>query len=168
MRIGYRGERAGLWRLRLLCKDTFFRGAFAGVVGGLLKDIVSLVLLAVRIVENAHIQLHAVVAFNRRPRGFIEGAFGFFFDLIFSGFIGLLYSLLVRAIKTRHHLLLGFFTGSMVWFFVKALILAFDIDKLQFNLLAVQNPIINWLLSALYGVVVAFLDRKLSPPLEST
>lgn len=153
--------------LRELCKDTFFRGALAGVVGGLLKDLANLVLQAFKLVENSYMTLHAVVAFNRRPQRFVESFFGFVLDLIFSGFIGLLYSLFVRSLKTRHYLLLGFFSGSLVWFAVKALILAFNIDMLQKNLTLVTDPIFNWLLSALYGVVVASLDRELAPPLES-
>jgi hypothetical protein len=149
-------------KLFLLCEDNIFRGALCGLVAGFIKDSVDAILYILDIKSILSFWGFAsVVVFNELPKDWFMNIVALTLELIFSAFIAILFVFCIQKIKTRHYLLLGAFYSSMVWFFIKGIILAFTIELLtpKTNL----DPLIAWLLSMAFGIIIAFLNHKLAP-----
>jgi hypothetical protein len=150
-----------LKKLKNLNEDTFLRGAFCGAVAGIVKDVIDSFFYLAKWKEVIFWSFASVLAFHEKPKNLFMHITGFLLEIIFCCFLGIVFTLLTPKIKTKYYLLLGAFYGSTIWFFVKAIIVAYKIEVLKpkTNL----NPFLTWLLSIFFGVVLAFLERKLSP-----
>ncbi|HYH03015.1 MAG TPA: hypothetical protein VEC37_07945 [Bacillota bacterium] len=149
-------------KLKILCEDTFFRGAFCGTVAGILKDFIDLLFSFSHIKELFFWSFAGVLAYGRLPEGAFMNLIGFVWEIIFSGFLGVLFALIASQIKTRHYLLMGIFYGSMAWFFIRAAVVCYKIEELKTPNTPFR-PLITWSLSMLYGIIIAWMERKLSP-----
>jgi hypothetical protein len=148
--------------IKVLCEDTFFRGAFCGVVAGLLKDIIDFCFSFFKVKELYFWSFSSVLAYGRLPKEAFMNVLGLTWEIIFSGFLGVLFTFMVPKIKTKHYLLMGVFYGSMAWFFIRAAVVCFKINELKTPSTPLR-PLITWALSMFYGILVAWLERGLSP-----
>lgn len=151
-----------LRNIKVRCEDTFFRGAFCGAVAGVLKDIVDLIFYFFNAEQIFFWSFASVAAFDQLPKGLYITITAFILEIIFSAFLGVVFVLIVLKIKTRYYLLLGTFYGSMVWFFIRAVIVSYKIPELKQPPTAIR-PVITWILSMIFGVTLAWLERRLSP-----
>lgn len=148
--------------IKILCKDTFFRGAFCGATAGILKDIIDFLYYLFNTKELFFWTFASVVAYGQLPKGLFMNLIGVILEIIFSAFLGVLFAFIVPKIKTRHYLLMGIFYGSMAWFFIRAIIVSFKITELK-QLNTTISPFIAWMLSMLFGIVLSWLEKRLSP-----
>lgn len=149
-------------KIKILCEDTFFRGALCGGVAGILKDIIDLILYLFKVKGLSFWSFASVVAFDKLPNDLFMNITGICLEIIFSAFLGVLFVLIAQKIKTRHYLLMGTFFGSMAWFFIRAVIVCYKINQLITPATPLR-PFITWLLSMVFGIVLAWLERRLSP-----
>lgn len=148
-------------RIKILSEDTLFRGAFCGIVAGVLKNLVDSIMFAFKMQEVVFWEYASMIAYHKGPKGFLMHASAIILELIFCAFLGIIYILIAERMKTRFYLFMGVFYGSMIWFSVKSFIVLFEINNLKPE--TVKTPLITWVLSMLFGVIVAHLERKLSP-----
>jgi hypothetical protein len=153
-------------RLFDLSEDTLLRGVCSGFLAGLLKDLITYVFFASGIIQTGFWNFTSIVAFNQPPQSTIEFTVAIILELIFSALLGLIFCILVNHLKTKHFLIFGLFYGSLVWFFIKALILASNITKLEPTGLQIADPLVHWGLSMVYGLIVALLDHSLRQNLK--
>lgn len=151
-----------LKKIKVLCEDTFFRGAFCGAVAGVIKDIIDFIFNILNLDKQPFWAIGAIITYGHPPKGLLINLIGILVDIIFSAFNGFLFGLIARKIKTRHYLLLGTFYGSIVWFFARVVIICYNINWLKIAH-TTFHPFIILLLSMLWGIIVARLDRRLSP-----
>jgi hypothetical protein len=154
-----------MWILRnikVLCEDTFFRGAFCGAVAGVLKDIFDLIFYFFTAKEIFFWSFASVVAFDQLPKDLFMNIIAVILEIIFSAFLGIVFALIVPKMKTPHFLFMGIFYGSMVWFFIRAIIVSYKIIELKQPPTAIR-PVITWILSMIFGVILSWLERRLSP-----
>lgn len=149
-------------KIKIFSHDTFFRGIFCGVVAGVLKDMIDASFFFSKLEKQFFWTFASFVAFGQLPKGFVMNLIGIILELIFSGLMGFIYTLLAVKIKTRHYLLLGIFYGSLIWFVIRLGIVSFPINELKIPE-TVARPISIWLLSLFYGLVLTWLERRLSP-----
>jgi hypothetical protein len=141
--------------------DTFLRGTIAGLIAGLVKDIPDLILHSVfHLKEISFWDYSGVIFLNRIPHTFWEFTLAFVFEVMFSIGLGITFAFLAeKVIKTKHYLLLGLFFGSSVWFAVTIAVNIIGLTELQTKNL--RDPIITFLLSAAYGLLLIMIDRWL-------
>lgn len=147
--------------LKKYSEDTLFRGFICGLTAGALKDLIDFVLYSIEAKEHVFWHFTSILAFHKPPHGVLMHFSALFLELIFSGFLGFIFVLFAQKIKTRHYLLLGFVYGTLVWFSIKGLIVASEIEELKST--TISHPLLTWFLSAFFGFVVSLLERYLSP-----
>ena len=143
-------------------EDTLFRGTFCGAIAGILKDSIDYIFYAVNTEGVFFWSFASVIAFGKLPKGLFPDIFGLTLEIIFSAFLGFIYAGVTKKIKARHYLINGIFFGSMVWFLIRAAIVGYKINELKTVGIPVR-PFITWFLSLVYGITLAWLERKLSP-----
>lgn len=140
--------------------DPFLRGIIAGLVAGVLKDIPDAVLHAFHLKILAFWDYVGTVAFNQHPHRFMEHLVTLFFEVFFSIGLGVIFSLLrTKIIQTRHHLLLGLYYGGAIWLIVTGGAKLFRLGELMTH--GLLEPVLTFLLSILYGLVLALVDKWL-------
>jgi hypothetical protein len=148
-------------RLLDLSEDTLFRGVISGLSAGLLKDIINVILFVPGIIQTGFWNYTSIVAFNKTPQSAIEFAIAIILELIFSAFLGVIFIILVNNLKTKHYVIFGLFYGSLVWFFIKTMILTFNITKLEQPAQSIANPLVHLGLSMVFGLILAIIDHQL-------
>lgn len=143
-----------------MSEDILLRGMICGLIAGLSKYIIDLILFSLRIINVGYWDFAALVAFNRHPRNLIELISASILELTFCIFWGVVFSSLVSNLKTKHHIPFGIFYGSLIWFFIKAAILAFDITKMMPRDQTTIDPLVTWGLSMVFGLILAILDQR--------
>ena len=149
-------------RLRILCEDTFFRGAFCGVAAGVVKNFLAFIFFFIIFTDEHYFwKFSSVLAYHGPPENLFMHITALIIELMFCAFLGVIFVLLVASIKTRHYLLMGTLYGSFIWFFVKCIVVIYKVDQLKPS--TTIHPFIIWMLSMLFGLLIAILDKKLSP-----
>lgn len=143
-----------------LSGDVLFRGMIGGLIAGISKYVIDLILFSLRIINVGYWDFAALVAFNRDPQNLIELISASILELTFCIFWGVIFCLLVNKLKTRHQLIFGIFYGSLIWFFIKAAILAFNITKMMPPDQTTITPLITWGLSMVFGLLLAIFNRR--------
>jgi vacuolar-type H+-ATPase subunit I/STV1 len=143
-----------------LSEDTLFRGMVCGLIAGISKYVIDVILFSLRIINVGYWDFAALVAFNRNPQNLTELISASILELTFCMFWGVVFSLLVSKLKTKHHIPFGVFYGSLIWFFIKAAILAFNITKMMPPDQTTITPLITWGLSMVFGLLLAILNHR--------
>jgi hypothetical protein len=149
-----------------LAEDTPFRGMICGLLAGLAKYLMDLSLFLLRIVNKGYWNFASLVAFDKQPQNGIELILASILELMFCAFWGVIFSLLVNKLKTKHSIIFGIFYGNLIWFFIKAAILAFNITKMQPQDQSIVNPLVTWVLSMVFGLILGMLDHRLGQNLK--
>lgn len=143
-----------------MAEDTLFRGMICGLIAGIFKYVIDLILFALRIINVGYWDFAGLVAFNRQPQNLCELISASILELIFCMFWGAVFSLLVRKLKTQHPIFPGVLYGSLIWFFLKAVILAFNITAMMPHDRTSINPLATWGLSMIFGLLLAILNHR--------
>jgi hypothetical protein len=141
--------------------DPFLRGLIAGLIAGTVKDIPDSILHSLfHLKELSFWDYAGVLAFNRMPTGFVEITMAVSFEVVFSMGVGVLFTILAdKPIKTKHYLLLGLSFGGAIWLFITAVIKVFRLTQLQTKNLS--DPLITFMLSVAYGLLLTVIDHRL-------
>ncbi|MEL7563475.1 MAG: hypothetical protein AAGU27_01110 [Dehalobacterium sp.] len=141
--------------------DRFIKGVIAGAIAGLVKNAPDLLFHNLfNITEKSFWDYANIITTGRHPQGLIEQLYSFFFEIIFSISVGLIYILLIPYFKTKYNLLRGAIYGGMIWFMIRAWMSAFHIELLmQENR---STMIVNSMLSIMFGIILEWLLQVLS------
>ncbi|HBF37183.1 MAG TPA: hypothetical protein DDW50_07665, partial [Firmicutes bacterium] len=91
---------------------------------------------------------------------FVEITMAVSFEVVFSMGVGVLFTILAdKPIKTKHYLLLGLSFGGAIWLFITAVIKVFRLTQLQTKNLS--DPLITFMLSVAYGLLLTVIDHRL-------
>jgi hypothetical protein len=143
-----------------IMKDKFIQGSIAGLIAGTLKDIPNLSFYFLKLTEKTYFDYSGALAFDRPPKGIAEYVFAFCLQLMFSIFLGIIFSHLTPKIKSKHYLLKGAVFGGAIWIFIKLGVLVFQIEILYFkNLSSAIENIAN---SIFYGIILAWICEFLA------
>lgn len=136
------------------------QGAIAGIIAGTLKDIPDAILHNTLHITNITFWDYAgTIALGKHPKGFLENAYSFGFEIVFSILLGVIFSLMISRFKVKHYLWWGAYYGAIIWFIIRAAVLAFHIKPLVDG--EILTAAVNSLNSILYGIVLSWLINKL-------
>ncbi|MGI6711897.1 MAG: hypothetical protein ACOX4L_04070 [Bacillota bacterium] len=140
--------------------DRFIKGVIAGTIASIAKNIPDLLLHNVfMITEKSFWDYTSIIASGKHPQGLFEHAYSFFFEIIFSIFLGLTYTYLIPYFKTNYNLLRGAIYGGIVWFAIRTWVVSFQISPLLQE--GRNTMIVNSLLSILFGIILEWIIQLL-------
>ncbi|MDW7651505.1 MAG: DUF6789 family protein [Bacillota bacterium] len=141
-------------------EDRMFRGFLAGVAGGIAMNIFSLFTYLLNLTELPFWQWAAIMVLGRdQISGTAENILGIVTHLIFTGFMGILFSFLVPHLKSRGIVIKGWFFAVGAWFSIYALTLLFKVKGTVPILL--KTAVSNFVGATIYGIVLGWMITKL-------
>lgn len=145
-------------------KDRYIRGLIAGLLAGvaaLAWNLFSFYVLNFSTLVWG--DFVSAVIFRRQIANAWEYVFSLLMGVIFTGFLGVLFSLLIPVIKSRFLWLKGLIFGIAVWFLIYSLAIMFRIPTL-INIpskTALSNLIGASLWGILLGIFLEIIDDRL-------
>lgn len=145
-------------------EDRFLRGFLAGVIASLIQNTVNLFSYHVlNYAKKRYLDFASEMLLGRMPETLFEAIFAQISQILFSGFLGVLFAYLLVSINTKNYLFKGWLYAIILWFFIYASGIAFKIPSL--HKVAIQTAVSNFIGTTIYGLVLAEtlhrLDKKL-------
>jgi hypothetical protein len=143
-------------------ENPFIKGMTAGMIAGLLKNIPDEIFHLVPGWAPITLWDYAgVVALGRLPRGMGEHGYALILETLFCVFLGMVFVNIPFLASYGYFKLKGIIFGGLVWFFIRAAVLAYHIKILDEGF---ANSAVNLLASVLFGCVltcmIKILDKK--------
>lgn len=108
--------------------DRFARGLIAGLVAGVVMNIISIVSYSLDITELRFLDWSAIAVYGQKPENLAEAVFAQFAQFIFVGVLGVFFAYLIVAIGNKNYLLKGWLYGSGMWFVLYGITILFHIE----------------------------------------
>lgn len=135
-------------------KDRLARGFMAGVVGGVFMNILSYISLKLKFANLHHSDWPALILFGHQPTNTAEAVFALLIQLIFVGFLGVIFTYLVDLLFTStNYLFKGWLFGVMSWFIIYSITFLAKIPELA--PLDTGTVITDFISGSVYGLVLA-------------
>lgn len=140
-------------------KDRTTEGFIAGVIGAFPEMVFTLTLYYVfNAIRFRYLDFASVIAFNHLPKGLFQIIVAEFGVFVFTGFLGVIFSHLIKTISSRNIILKGAFFGISIWFFVYAFITFFKVRPLF--PIGFQTSILHMIGGVIWGITTAWTYRK--------
>ncbi|WP_347490354.1 YqhR family membrane protein [Desulfoscipio sp. XC116] len=140
--------------------DRLTRGFLAGVVGGVFTDILSYISIKLEFANLHHSDWAAVILFGHQPTNTIETVFSLLIQLIFVGFLGVIFTYLVTILFTStNYLFKGWLFGVISWFIIYTITFLARIPELA--PLDTGTVITDFTVGSVYGLILAETIRWL-------
>jgi hypothetical protein len=141
--------------------DKFLRGIISGLIGGVVKDVPILIPHALwNIPQITYWDYAAHIGFGGEHVNTLAAyALALPIEIAFGIGIGVIYVYLLDWIKTKHYLLAGVGFGAATWFILRAIMSIYEVEP--FNKPGELTALINWVLSWLFGFIVAYVNQYL-------
>lgn len=143
--------------------DRFFRGLIAGIIGGILMNLWTLVALFVLNWEIIRfVDWAAIILFGDLPRSHLQGLFALWMQLLWSGLLGVGFAFLIPHVTSQGYLIKAAFYGVIVGFFSYAMPTLLQMPILARHSFATVFS--NHVGGLIWGLVMAYtlgwLDRR--------
>lgn len=140
--------------------DRLTRGFMAGVVGGVFMSILSYISIKLKFANLHHADWPAIILFGHQPTNAVEAVFALLIQLIFVGFLGVIFTYLVTALFTStNYLFKGWLFGVISWFIIYVITFLAKIPELA--PLDTGTAITDFIAGSVYGLVLAETIRWL-------
>jgi len=147
--------------------DRTFRGIIAGVIGGLAMeawDLFSYYILnfgSFRFLDWA-----AMMMYGELPQNIYETMMSFTMQVIWAGFLGVIFAFIIPTITSRGYLLKGIFYGVISFFIIYAIPVLFQVPHLYKT--GPNTQFSQFIGAIIYGAATAYALRRLdtSPKLR--
>lgn len=144
--------------------DRFFRGFTAGIIGGVVMNLWTLVALFILNWELIRfIDWAAIMIFGDLPRSHLEGLFSLIMQLLWVGMLGVVFAFLLPQVTSQGYLIKGALFGVVFGFLFYAIPTLFQMPILKEHSFA--TVISNHTGGLLWGLTTAqtlrWLDKKL-------
>ncbi|MTI61053.1 MAG: hypothetical protein FH762_13960 [Firmicutes bacterium] len=140
--------------------DRFTRGFVAGVLAAIIQSIIGFVLFYLNLTELRWQNFASVLIYGREPLLFGERVFAELSVWFFSGLMGIIFAYIISKITgSRDYLLKGFVFAETVWFSTFAITLLYKVP--EFKIITLKTSIANFVLSAIWGLLVAWILYRL-------
>ena len=150
----------------VLLKDRFTAGFLAGVIGGIAMNVVDWVGYSAGLHDERLLDWAAVSIYGRLPGNLIEVAFAQVAQILFAGFLGVLFALMLLKLTSGNYLFKGLIYGNFIWFIIYAISIAVRLPTLESHTF---SAVLSHFLSATtYGLVLSYtlhrLEKKIPSP----
>lgn len=144
--------------------DRFTQGFIAGVIGWFPQELFTLVMFyGFRTVRFRYHDFAALIAFNYKPNSIWDTIFAELLVVIFVGFLGAGFSMLIKTICSVNFHFKGWAYGVFWWFIIYCAITLFTIKGI-YETIDSKTALINFIAASIWGVGMAraflFLNRR--------
>jgi len=144
----------------LIIKDTIIRGFIAGVIAGVLMNLVSYISYFLDIAKLRFLDWPSVIITGHIPDNNLAALFFMIVQLIFVGFLGSIFALLITRLTTSmNYIFKGFLFGVISWFTIYGLTYLADVSIL--TPLNMGTAVTDFTGAIVFGVVLAETLRRL-------
>jgi uncharacterized membrane protein required for colicin V production len=144
----------------LVIKDTITRGFVAGIIAGVLMNIVSYISFYLNIASLRFLDWPSIIITGDSPANTLSALYFLLIQLIFVGFLGSLFALLITRVTTSmNHLFKGFLFGVISWFTIYGLTYLANVPKL--TPLDMGTAVTDFIGAIVFGIVLAESLKKL-------
>ncbi|HEX3047444.1 MAG TPA: hypothetical protein VHY08_22015 [Bacillota bacterium] len=144
--------------------DRFTQGFIAGVIGWIPQELFTLIMFyGFHNVKFRYHDFAALIAFNYKPNNIWDTIFAELLVIIFVGFLGAGFSMLIKTIHSANLHFKGWAYGVIWWFMIYCAITLFTIKGI-YQTIDSKTALINLIAACIWGVCMArvflFLNRK--------
>ena len=141
--------------------DRLYRGFIAGAIAGILLNAINLSCFYIfKITEIRFIDWTSILAFGYRPENLNGILLNLFFQLLWDGFLGVIFAFLIPHVTSRAYLIKGVLYGSFLTFVFRAVAVLFRLPFL-INKFPLMTHEVNLLAVFIWGLTLAFILKKL-------
>jgi hypothetical protein len=145
-------------------EDRFTQGFIAGLVGWLPQELFTWAMFYwFHIVKFRYHDFAAMIVFNYKPKAMWETIFAELIVLFFVGFLGAVFSMLIKAIFSSNLLFKGWSYSVICWFLIYCAVTLFTVKGI-YGTMDSKTALINLIAASIWGIVMAwtllFLNRK--------
>jgi len=138
----------------LIIKDTLTRGFIAGVIAGVLMNMVSFISYYLGFAQLRFLDWPSIIITGQIPANNLAALFFMAVQLIFVGFLGSIFALLITRLTTSmNYIFKGFLFGVISWFTIYGLTYLADVPKL--TPLDMGTAMTDFTAAIVFGVVLS-------------
>ncbi len=140
--------------------DRFYRGFIAGFIAGVFLNVYNLIFYYLRITEIRFIDWTSILMFGHRPENMNAIILNIIFQLLWDGFLGVIFAYLIPKISSRGYLIKGPLCAAFLFFVFNLIVVLYRIPFLtdKFPLMTFQ---VNLGGVILWGLILTFILKKL-------
>ena len=144
----------------VLIKDRFTNGVISGTIASIIQNLLTFIsYYLLHFAKIRYLDYASEMLYGHFPKNFIETVFAQMGQILFDGFLGIIFAMVVPLIKKENFLFKGWYYGATSWFLIFSLGILFKIPSLHHP--AWQTVVSNFFSASVYGLVLAFTFRKL-------
>jgi hypothetical protein len=144
-----------------MLEDRLTRGFIAGLAGGTAMNILNLIYVHFNnhCEDCRYFDWSAVLLYGNKATSMAEIIIALIAQVVFTGFLSILFAFLVTLINSKHLWFKGWLYGILCWFFIYAVFIIFKIP--EFGHRSVPTVISFFVTSSAYGIIQAEVIRRL-------
>lgn len=144
--------------------DRLTQGFIAGVAGWLPQMLFMQPMYWIfKLIKLQYLDYGAYLSFNHRPEGLSQFLFSEFTVVLFLGFLGVLFSMLIKIISSANLIFKGWLYGALLWFIIFSIFSLFKVNGV-YGVIDYNTAIINLIGASIYGIgmswTLLFLNGK--------
>ncbi len=140
-------------------KDRVTAGFIAGVAAGIVMNIINYISYSINLTQELLLEWAAIMIYGRLPASVPEAIFAQFGQLVFSGFVGIIFAYMMLKLTSGNYLLKGWIYAVILWFTLYAISSLFKIPNLQRHTL--ETALTTFASGSVYGLMMAEMLRRL-------
>lgn len=138
----------------LVLNDKVTQGFIAGIAGGIVMNLISLISYQLHIANLRFLDWPAIIINGNTPNTTLEVGFALLVQLIFVGVLGIIFTYLIsKLITSTNYLFKGGLFGVLSWFVIYALTYVATVPKL--TPLTMGTAITDFIGAVAFGLVLA-------------
>lgn len=141
-------------------KDRVVSGFISGLVAGVAMNVVDWIGYGLGLYDERLLDWAAVITIGRLPKNTVEVIFAQAEQIVFSGFLGILFACILPKIKSGNYMLKGWMYGVVANESIYALGIAFKLPNLTIH--TFYATVSHLISASVYGLVLAYVLKKLN------
>lgn len=134
-------------------KDRITAGFISGLIAGIVMNMIDWLGVLLGFHQERLLNWAAIAVLGRLPNTIAEIIFAQFAQLVFSGLLGVLFSVILLSEIRGNYLVKGWLFGLLAWFAIYATSIALRLPTLEQHTL--NATISHFVSSSVYGLILA-------------
>lgn len=140
--------------------DRFTRGLTAGIAGGILMNVWDFFSYYVlNFADSLYLHWAAVLLVGELPKNTVEFVYALVAQILWAGFLGIIFSFLISAVTSRGYLLKGAYWGFITGFLIYGLSILFRLP--YFTKISTGTSITQFIGGIIWGLTAAYTLKLL-------
>lgn len=149
----------GKRKVENLLKNKTMLGALAGLISGLIKDVIDLLFYFLKISNNLFGYLASGIFIKPKiAHSAIGIIIGYLADIVMDGFLGVIFVYFIKLTEPEYIIIKGTGFGLVLWIFILGIVGAIKITTVP-----AKNPLtvlVMFFTHALFGLIIGFIVKK--------